>query len=107
MIDQEIHTNPKIVQEILTNLKIVQEILTIHKIVQEIPTNQHHMIVVIGIIMTVIVIIAITIIQTIVIEMIAECIHPEKKIVDPDLFHTSNNNDQMFLIEEEVDHLGT
>ena len=105
MIDQEIHTNPKIIQEILTNLKIVQEILTIHKIVQEIPTNQHHMIVVIGII--VIVIIAITIIQTIVIEMIAECIHPEKKIVDPDLFHTSNNNDQMILIEEEVDHLGT
>ena len=103
MIDQEIHTNPKIVQEILTNLKIVQEILTIHKIVQEIPTNQHHMIVVIGII--VIVIIAITIIQTIVIEMIAECIHPEKKIVDPDLFHTSNN-DQVILIEEEVDHLG-
>merc|ERR1712079_522142 len=38
---------------IVENLMIDQEILTIHKIVQEIPTNQHHMIVVVGIIMTV------------------------------------------------------
>ena len=95
MIDQEIQiTNPKIAQEILTNLKIVQEILTIPRIVQEIPTN--HMIEII-----MIVIIAIT---TIVIEMIEECIHPEKKIIDPDQFQTNNSNrDQMIL----ADHLGT
>ena len=98
MIDQEIQiTNPKIAQEILTNLKIVQEILTIPRIVQEIPTN--HMIEIIKIV--IVIIIAIT---TIVIEMIEECIHPEKKIIDPDQFQTNNSNrDQMIL----ADHLGT